>query len=58
MSDSQVEVDLVLTVETPCCDKTVTTAELGFNSSLETGQHDVDCPKCGKSFTLSLNESY
>lgn len=54
----QVEVDLEIRFETPCCEKTVTTSDFGFNYSLEVGQHEVECPKCGKTFTLSLNEAY
>lgn len=55
---NQVEVDLVLRFETPCCEKVISTSDLGFNSTLETGQHEVECPQCETEFTLSINEMY
>jgi len=58
MSSKQVEVDLEIRIVTPCCQRTVGTSELGMNLCIESGTHEVECPKCNKEFTLNINEPY
>ena len=58
MSNLQIEVDLEIIIITPCCQRKVGTSDLGMNYNIESGTHEVECPKCSKNFTLNINQPY